>query len=434
MRATASPAIAVISVHASPIAELGRGENGGMNVAIRRLCEGLSLLGVPTDVFVRRDSPEGPDEELLAPLSRVVRLPVGRAEPMPKAEMRALCDEFADAVIAHALSERREYRVIHAHYWLGGLVARRLRAAWRVNWVQSFHTLARTKARAGLPLDVVRAAAEAELVVKADRLVAASVSEAKDLIRLYRAPRDRICVAQPGVDQRLFTMRDTARLREELGLDGRRVVLFAGRLEPLKGAQTLLEAVAALTTRPGFADLALLVVGDDSGDGASSLGGERRRLERYAAGSGLGERVRFLGAVAHERLGDYYALADVCVVPSRTESFGLVALEAQALGTPVVASAVGGLREIVEDGVTGFLVEGRDPARYAEAIAAVLDDPDRQRAMSAAARERAAGFTWTRAVNRLAAIYDRLSVRTGDAEEPCGYVDEDALASLRAAG
>ena len=432
MLAARPEAVAVVSVHASPLAELGRGENGGMNVAIRQLCAGLSLLGIPTDVFVRRDDVLAPDEELIAPLSRLVRLPVGPARAIPKSEVRALSDPFAAVLLSHAESERRGYRVVHAHYWLGGLVARRLREAWGVAWVQSFHTLARTKARAGLPLDVVRAAAEAELVAGADRLVAASVSEAKDLIRLYRASRRRICVAQPGVDQRLFKARDTASLRRSLGLEGRRVVLFAGRLEPLKGADTLLDAVASLTARPGFGDLAVLVVGDDSGDGAASrapFGGERRRLELLAEGTGLRERVRFLGAIPQESLGDYYALADVCVVPSRTESFGLVALEAQALGTPVVAAAVGGLREIVEDGVTGLLVEGRDPERYARAIASVLSDPHRHDEMSEAARSRAASFTWTRAADRLASIYDRLTAMAEPASSPCGYEDE-AVASL----
>jgi len=195
----APEAVAVISVHVSPLSQLGRGENGGMNLAIRRLCEGLADRGVPTDVFTRRDDSRSPDEELIAPMSRLVRLRAGPARPMPKAEVRGICDEFADAVLAHAHSESRSYRVVHGHYWLGGLVARRLREHWATPWVQSFHTLARTKARAGLPLDLRRSLTEAVLVGGADRLVAASASEAKDLIRLYRAPRAKICVAQPGV-------------------------------------------------------------------------------------------------------------------------------------------------------------------------------------------------------------------------------------------
>jgi len=428
-----SRAVAVISVHASPLSDLGSGENGGMNLAIRRLCEGLSLRGVPTDVFVRRDGP-GPDEELIAPLSRLVRLPVGPPEPLRKEEVRELLDDFTDATIRHAASENRSYRAIHGHYWHGGLVGRRLRAAWDVAWVQSFHTLALTKARAGLPLDALRAQAEGELAAQADRLVAASAAEAKDLIRLYRASRDRICVAQPGVDPRLFAEHDGSSLRRSLGLPGARIALFAGRLEPLKGAQILLDAAAHLRTRPEFSDLAVVVAGDDSGDGASlDHGGERRRLERHAARIGLDGHAHFVGAVPHEQIAQYYAMSDVCVVPSLTESFGLVALEAQALGTPVVAAAVGGLREVVEDGVTGYLVEGHDPDDYARAIADVLRDPVRKSEMGEEARRRAGRFTWHRAVDRLAAIYDRLSVEGQPSGSPCGYEDEEARALIGSA-
>ena len=428
-----SRAVAVISVHASPLSDLGSGENGGMNLAIRRLCEGLSLRGVPTDVFVRRDGP-GPDEELIAPLSRLVRLRVGPAEPIRKEDVSALLDEFSDATIRHAVSERRSYRAIHGHYWHGGLVGRRLREAWGVAWVQSFHTLSLTKARAGLPLDAIRAQAEGELVAQADRLVAASAAEAKDLIRLYHASRDRICVAQPGVDPRLFAEHDGSDERRRLGLEGARIALFAGRLEPLKGAQILLDAAVRLRAHQDFADLVVVVAGDDSGDGAGDVrGGERRRLERYAARVGLGDHVRFVGAVPHEQLAMYYAMADVCVVPSLTESFGLVALEAQALGTPVVAASVGGLREVVEDGVTGYLVEGHDPEDYARAIADVLDDPVRKAEMGEEARRRAGRFTWHRAVDRLAAIYDRLSAEGQPSGSPCGYEDDEAGALLSGA-
>jgi D-inositol-3-phosphate glycosyltransferase len=430
MRQAGPQAVAVISVHASPLSDLGSGENGGMNLAIRHLCEGLSLRGVPTDVFVRRDGP-GPDEELIAPLSRLVRLPVGKPSPLPKEDVSLLLDEFTDATIRHARSERRAYRAIHGHYWHGGVVGRQLRRAWGVAWVQSFHTLALTKARAGLPLDAPRAHAEGELAAQADRLVAASVSEAKDLIRLYHASRDRICVAQPGVDSRLFGPHDGAGLRRRLGLSATaRVALFAGRLEPLKGAQILLDAAALLRADAAFSDLAVVVAGDDSGDGAKDdRGGERRRLERHAVRIGLDGHVRFVGAVPHQQLAEYYAMADVCAVPSLTESFGMVALEAQALGTPVVAASVGGLREIVEDGVTGFLVEGHEPADYARAIADVLRDPVRMAEMGVEAQSRAGRFTWRRAVDRLAAIYDRLSAE-GQAGSPCGYEDEEAFALM----
>ena len=251
MRQAGSRAVAVISVHASPLSDLGSGENGGMNLAIRRLCEGLSLRGVPTDVFVRRDGP-GPDEELIAPLSRLVRLPVGPPAPLRKEDVRGAARRFhrchdppraspSDVRIAPSTA------TTGTAAWSG----RQLREAWDVAWVQSFHTLALTKARAGLPLDALRAQAEGELAAQADRLVAASAAEAKDLIRLYRASRDRICVAQPGVDPRLFAEHDGSGLRRSLGLADARVALFAGRLEPLKGAQILLDAAALLRARRG---------------------------------------------------------------------------------------------------------------------------------------------------------------------------------------
>ncbi len=419
--------VAVISMHASPLGALGRGENGGGNLAVRRLCEGLAEAGIPTDVFVRRDDPLAPAEELIAPMSRLVRLAVGPSRPVPKQQLVAHVDAFSRAVIAHAASERRSYVVVHGHYWLGGLVAQQLRDAWHVPWVQSFHTLARAKARVGLPLDAERATAEAALAGAADRLVTGSVAEAKDLMRLYGASRNSICVAQPGVDLRVLHPRGTAALRTELGLADHRVLLFAGRLEPLKGADTLLGALAKLGQEERFDDVVTLVIGDDSGDGAAA-GGERRRLEAVAGDTGLSSRVRFLGAVEHEDLADYYALADICVVPSRTETFGLVALEAQALGTPVVASAVGGLTEIIEDGRTGILVADREPQAFASAIAALLDDAALRERMGEAARIRAATFTWTRAVERLAAIYRRVTRPDVTAATPCGYSDNEVMA------
>ncbi|MHB8719691.1 MAG: glycosyltransferase [Candidatus Dormibacteria bacterium] len=421
--------VAVISIHASPLGPLGRGENGGGNLSVLRLCQGLASLGIPSDVFVRREDEAAPAEEMLAPTSRLVRLDIGPRRHIPKQEVLAHVEAFAAAVEDHAASERRGYAVVHAHYWLGGLVAERLRRAWGTPWVQSFHTLARTKARAGGALDGVRSSAESEMVRRADRLVAGSVAEARDLMRLYGATRSRICVAQPGVDLRALQPHHSGALRTRLRLDGHRVLLFAGRLEPLKGTDTLLDAAALLARQARFDDVVTVVVGDDSGDGRAA-GGGRSHLESRAQALGISERLRFVGAVPHEELGDHYDIADLCVVPSRTESFGLVALEAQALGTPVVAAAVGGLTEVVEDGVTGILVPERDdPGAFAAAIASLLDDEPRRRAMSVAARRRAGAFTWERAVERLAAIYGRVVAPQTPSETPCGYADDGILAA-----
>ncbi|HXZ99541.1 MAG TPA: glycosyltransferase [Candidatus Binatia bacterium] len=414
-------AIAVVSVHASPLSDLGRGENGGMNLGIRRLCEGLADRGVPTDVFVRRDDPHLPAERLIAPGSRLVLLDVGPPRRLPKEELLPLLDRFAGAVLAHAASERRRYRLIHAHYWLSGTVSRRLRRELGIPWVQSFHSLTRMKEAAGLPPDFVRGATEEELAADCDRLVAMSRAEGRALVRLYGARQERICVAEPGVDLHPADPGEVADLRRALGIQGR-VVLFAARLEPLKGADTLVEAIAEMDRDPHLGDVTCLFIGDDSGDGSrASHGGERRRLERLAEAAGIADRIRFLGAVPHQRLSTYYALAEVCVVPSRVETFGLVALEAQAQGTPVVAARVGGLPEVVADAETGSLVEGRDPRDYCAAISALLHDEEGRRRMGEAARRRAAGFSWDRMVDRLLSIYGRVSSPEIPAELPCGY-------------
>lgn len=422
MREPTGRAIAVVSAHASPLAQLGRGENGGMNLGVRRLCEGLAERGVPSDVFVRRDSPDLPAEQLIAPGSRLVLLDVGPPRRLPKEAVAPLTDRFAAAILDHAASEGRRYRLVHAHYWLSGRVARRVSDEMGIPWVQSFHSLARMKAAAGLPPDFRRGVAEEELVAECDRIVAMSRAEGRALVRLYGARRERICVAEPGVDIHPVDPADVSELRSELGLGERRVVLFAGRLEPLKGADTLIEAIAHMDCDPRLGDCTCLFIGDDSGDGArAGQGGERRRLERLALAAGIGERVRFLGAVPHERLARYYALADVCVVPSRVETFGLVALEAQAQGTPVVAARVGGLPEVVADGDTGLLIDGHEPIDYCAAISTLLRDAEGRRRMGEAARRRAATFSWDRMVDRMLTVYNRVSSPEIPAELPCGY-------------
>ena len=422
MTESSGRAIAVVSVHASPLSELGRGDNGGMNIGVRRLCGGLAERGVPTDVFVRRDDPHLPAERLIAPGSRLVLLDVGPPHPIPKQELTPLLDPFADALLAHAASEGRSYRLVHAHYWLSGPPARRVRERMGIPWVQSFHSLARMKEAAGLPTELERGRVEEVLAAECDRMVAMSRAEGRALVRLYGANPDRICVAEPGVDLHAADPAAVAELRGQLDVAGRRVVLFAGRLEPLKGADTLIEAIAEMDRDPHLQDVVCLFIGDDSGDGArASRGGERRRLERLADRAGILDRIRFLGAVPHERLPRYYALADVCVVPSRVETFGLVALEAQAQGTPVVASHAGGLPEVVADEETGKLVEGREPRDYCTAISAILHDEAGRERMGEAARRRAATFSWGRMVDLLLSIYGRVSSPEIPAELPCGY-------------
>jgi D-inositol-3-phosphate glycosyltransferase len=408
--------LAIVSLHASPVAALGAGENGGMNVYVRAVCEELSRRGIPTEVFTRRSSPDGPDRIRLAEKSWVTRLAVGPADDVDKSRLFDLLPDFTEAVLGEQRRRHYDFSLIHSHYWLSGWVASRLRDEWNLPSFHTFHTLARVKNEQAAEGAVVepehRIAVEQAIVRNCDRLIASSTQEADDLVRLYGAARTRLSVVAPGVDLEVFSERPTATLRKSLGLGDARVVVFAGRLERLKGAETVIRAMAILA-RDGaqVAPPVLLVIGDDSHNGASesrSSGGERARLETLAASLGIASQVRFIGPVDQPALAGYLSLAAVCVVPSYSESFGLVALEAAATGTPVVAARVGGLPTIVKDGLTGFTLVSHDPAQYAERIGRLLADEELRRCFSRRSLLVATQFTWKETVDRLVAEYGAL--------------------------
>ena len=405
--------LAIVSLHASPVAALGAGENGGMNVYIRAVCEELSHRGIATEVFTRRSSPEGADRVRLAEKSWVTRLAVGPAEDIDKVQLFDLLPDFTDAILSEQRRRRYDFSLIHSHYWLSGWVASRMRDEWNLPWFHTFHTLARVKNEQAAEGAVVepehRIAVEQAIVRNCDRLIASSTQEADDLVRLYGAARTRLSVVAPGVDLEVFSERPAATLRKSLGLGDARVVVFAGRLERLKGAETVIRAMAILARDGAHAQLpVLLVIGDDSHNGASESrlsGGERARLEMLAASLGIAGQVRFIGPVDQPTLAGYFSLAAVCVVPSYSESFGLVALEAAATGTPVVAARVGGLPTIVKDGLTGFTLVSHVPAQYAERIGRLLADEELRRCFSRRSRLVATQFTWKETVDRLVAEY-----------------------------
>jgi D-inositol-3-phosphate glycosyltransferase len=408
--------LAIVSLHASPVAALGAGENGGMNVYVRAVCEELSRRGIPSEVFTRRSSPDGPDRIRLAEKSSVTRLAVGPADDVDKARLFDLLPDFAEAVLSEQRRRGFDFSLIHSHYWLSGWVASRLRDEWNLPWFHTFHTLARVKNEQAAEGAVVepehRIAVEQAIVRNCDRLIASSTQEADDLVRLYGAARTRLSVVAPGVDLEVFSERPSATLRKSLGLGDARVVVFAGRLERLKGAETVIRAMAILARDGAQVEPpVLLVIGDDSHNGASesrSSGGERARLETLAASLGIARLVRFIGPVDQPALAGYLSLAAVCVVPSYSESFGLVALEAAATGTPVVAARVGGLPTIVKDGLTGFTLVSHDPAQYAERIGRLLADEELRRCFSRRSRLVATQFTWKETVDRLVAEYGAL--------------------------
>ena len=367
--------VAMLSVHTCPLAALGGKETGGMNVYVREVGRELGRMGVEVDVFTRSQNCDTPAVVSMGPGVRVIHLPAGPEAPMPREHVWQHLDEFVDHLDAWRLTRGGDYDLLHAHYWLSGVAALALRERWSVPVVQMFHTLGRLKngvARSGAELEPdLRIAEETRLVAEVDRIVAASDVERTELVRQYRASSGRVSVIPCGVDTALFTPGDRAAARAALGLDAGPVLLYVGRLSPIKGLETLLDALALVRERGTPARL--LVVGGDTDE---PLDGHQSRLRERTERLGLGPHVAFLGAQPQPSLRTYYVAADATVMPSYYEAFGMVALEAMACGSPVIASRVGGLATTVRDRVTGFLVPEGDVAALADSIAEVLGDPD----------------------------------------------------------
>jgi D-inositol-3-phosphate glycosyltransferase len=367
--------VAMLSVHTCPLAALGGKETGGMNVYVREVSRELGRMGVSVDVFTRSQDPSIPRVVRLGERARVIHLAAGVEAPMARERVYDHLDEFVEGIEAWRIAEAIDYDLIHAHYWLSGVAALTLKTRWSVPVLQMFHTLGRLKnrvARSAAELEpAVRLEEETRIVSAADRIVAANVVERAELLRDYAAHASRIATIPCGVDTDLFTPGDGAEARRRLDLDGRPLLLWVGRIAPIKGLDTLLDAVARLSE--SGQDMRLLVVGGDTDERTSghetSL---RQRIERL----GLGDSVRFLGPQPQGVLPLYYAASDVTVLPSYYESFGMVALEAMACGSPVIASRVGGLVTTVRDGVTGFLVPDGDVEALAERIETLVGDPE----------------------------------------------------------
>ena len=398
--------LAVLSLHTSPLAQPGTGDSGGMNVYVRELVSSLAQAGVGADVFVRRWDDASPEVVDVEPGFRVIHVEAGPAE-LSKEQLPDVVDDFADGVRAH-LEQLGDVDALHANYWLSGVAGHRLKHELDLPLVSTFHTLARVKAETGDAEPERRVRAEAQVIGCSDAILASCIAEVDQLVRLYGADPDRIEIVAPGVDHAFFSPGDRAGARHalrHLGLGGGPVLLFVGRIQPLKGVDVAVRALAELDRR----DATLVVVG-----GASGIDGhvEVERIQKLVVELGVADQVRFVDPVPHHLLSTYYRAADVCLVPSRSESFGLVALEAAACGTPVVAAAVGGLRTLVEHERTGFLVEGRDPAAYARHVAEVLDVPTVAADLAAVAARRARDYTWSTAAARLRRIYGDITSRS----------------------
>jgi D-inositol-3-phosphate glycosyltransferase len=396
--------LAVLSLHTSPLVQPGIGDSGGMNVYVRELVASLAQAGVRTEVYVRRWADDLPEIVDVEPGFRVVHVEAGPTA-LAKEELPDVVDAYTSEVSRH-LRRRGGPDLIHANYWLSGLAGHRLKHELSLPLVSTFHTLARVKAETGDPEPDRRIDAESEVIACSDAILANCTAEAAQLIELYGADPERIEIVPPGVDHAFFSPGDRRGARAALGLGDHPVLLFVGRIQPLKGLTVAIGALAELSAR--HPDAVLVVVGGRSGaGGAEEMAAAQGLIDRH----GLAGRVRFVPPQPHHLLSTYYRAADVCVVPSRSESFGLVALEAAACGTPVVAAAVGGLRTVVEDGLTGLLVDSRDPAEYAEAVAGILDDDGVAEKMATAGAERARGYTWSTTAARLRRLYADLTSR-----------------------
>ena len=393
--------VALISVHGCPTAQLGSKDTGGMNVYIRKVAQELSNRGIYVDIFSRYHDPHDPQVEWLAERARVIHISAGSFSD-DKTIIPYHLPEFVCRLLEYTKQEELSYDLIHSHYWLSGRVGTILARHWNIPHVASFHTLAEIKrsARVGEREPEERTRGEGKVIQSADSIVAFSQHEKDAMIRLYGAPGQKIEVIPCGVDVELFRPFDQGLAKRKLGLQDSKVVLFVGRLEPLKGVDILLRAVAQL--EQGDPVKALIVGGDLDEDI------EMDRLQSLSQELGISTQVSFLGRLDQQELPTYYNAADICVVPSYYESFGLVALEAMACGTPVIASRVGGLPTIVKDGLTGYLIPWRCPEPFADGLDVLLGSQAIRKAMGEASRKAAMDMQWPVVVDNLLDSYHSL--------------------------
>ncbi|MFI6347755.1 D-inositol-3-phosphate glycosyltransferase [Streptomyces sp. NPDC050560] len=417
--------VAMLSLHTSPLHQPGTGDAGGMNVYIVELARRLAALGTEVEVFTRATAGDLPPVVELTPGVLVRHVAAGPYEGLAKEALPAqLCDFTHGVMQAWAAQRPGHYDLVHSHYWLSGQAGWPVAARWGVPFVHAMHTMAKVKnaalADGDTPEPADRVAGETGIVRAADRLIANTAEEARDLESHYGAEPGRISVVHPGVNLDVFRPGDgRAAARARLGLPADALVpLFAGRIQPLKGPDVLLRAVAVLLDQcPALRSrIVVPVVGGPSGSGLAKPEG----MQKLAARLGLSDVVRFQPPVRQSDLADWFRAASVLVMPSYSESFGLVAVEAQATGTPVIAAAVGGLPVAVRDGVTGFLVDGHDPARYARVLRAFAEDAGLPARLGAAAARHARSFGWDAAAEATVGAYDSALARAAQAPSAAG--------------
>lgn len=395
--------MAYLSMHTSPLVQPGVGDAGGMNVYVDQLARAMASRGVAVEVFTRRHDPQLPERVTVVPGYTVHHVDVGPARPLPTERLVHYVRRFAQEVLTK-LRHLPPVDVVHTHYWLSGWAGLIVKAQLGIPMANSFHTLGRIKnlTRRGddPPESLLRIAAEQEVIAASDCVVASSPVEADELLSHYGADPGALCVSPPGVDHSRFYPDSQDEARERLGLDlgPGPLVAFVGRVQALKGVDVVMGAFERVVEE--LPDATLLVVGGPSGPH-----GEREMKMLRARAARMPGRVVFMDPAPHHILADVYRAADVVHIPSRSESFGLVAVEAQACGTPVVASGVGGLIFCIDDGASGILVDGWDPAHHAEAILGILTDDAAAKLMGKTAVEWTERFSWDNTASRFLELY-----------------------------
>lgn len=404
--------VAYLALHTSPLSQPGVGNAGGMNVYVDELARTMSERGVASLVFTRRTDPSRPEVVEVAPGYRVVHIDAGPPIALPIDRLAPQVSAFAEEVVDWVARNGETVDLVHSHYWLSGWAGVLVKEALDVPLANSFHTLGRVKDAAGRAGEAappsVRVRTEEDVIAFADCVVAATPYEFDDLLEHYGASPERMRVSPPGVDHHLFSPGDRALSRERLGLGDEPIALFVGRIQAHKGIDTAIRMLDEIpsSVAAGEGPPQLIVVGGPSGiDGADEVD----HLHGLAADLGLSERVHFIAPQPHDQLAVFYRAADVLVMPSRSESFGLVAVEAQACGLPVVASRVGGLAYTVADTESGLLVDGHEPRSFAAATTAILDHPEFRERLARGAAEFAGRFSWPAAADRFLELYEEIS-------------------------
>ncbi len=408
--------IAMISYHTCPLATLGGKDTGGMNVYVRDLTRQLGAIGVSVDVFTRSQDEHVPHVvHELGYGNRVVHIPAGPEHPLPKIELMNYIDVFVNEIDQFAQNKHCQYNLIHSHYWMSGLAALNLKNMWHVPIVHMFHTLGKMKQRVGRNEEEkegeYRIEGENKIVREVDRIIAATPAELAQLLWLYHANENKIEIIPPGVDLARFYPIPEDEAKEFIGIPRcERMILFVGRIEPLKGLETLLQAVSILHENGSWAQnpFCLILIGGVSENELEHTSDEQARLNELRDRFGLHDLVLFLGNKSQDTLPYYYSAAEVVVMPSYYESFGMAALEAMACGTPVVASNTGGLAYLVKDGVTGFSVPVDEPQTLAMRINQLISDKELRTQMSEQAIDHAANYRWETIANQIVRVYKSL--------------------------